>query len=76
MDTVELNGEGYRAFCKSGDKVKKGDKLIGFDIDLLKEKGYDVTTPVIIANSQDFAEIRTLKEGKTIPGESVLYLKA
>lgn len=75
MDTVELNGEGYEAFCSQGDQIKKGDKLIEFDVEWIKSRGYDVTTPVIIANSQEFKEIHTVKTGSMIFGETVLYLK-
>mgnify|MGYP000641668505 CR=1 FL=1 len=75
MDTVELNGEGYEAFCSQGDQIKKGDKLIEFDVEWIKSRGYDVTTPVIIANSQEFKETHTVKTGSMIFGETVLYLK-
>lgn len=75
MDTVELNGEGYKAFCKEGDIIKKGDKLIEFDMGLIKSRGYDLTTPVLISNSQDFAEIRILKQGRIAHDESVLCVK-
>ncbi len=75
MDTVELKGEGYKAFCKEGDTIKKGDKLIEFDVELIKSRGYDVTTPVLISNSQDFAEVRMLKQGRIAHDELVLYVK-
>lgn len=75
MDTVELNGEGYQGFCKDGDKVKKGDKLITFDIEQIRSRGYDVTTPVIISNSPDFSDIQAEKKGTVLSGESVLHLK-
>ena len=46
LDTVELNGEGFEAFVKDGDRVRKGDRLIRFDRSAIQEKGYDLTTPV------------------------------
>lgn len=75
MDTVELNGEGYKGFCQNGDVVKQGDKLVEFDIELIKSKGYDVTTPVIITNSDDFAEVQVKKKGSVTTGEAVLHVK-
>lgn len=75
MDTVELNGEGYKGFCKNGDKVKQGDKLVEFDMELIKNKGYDITTPVVIANSADFAEVQIEKTGNIAAGESALFVK-
>lgn len=52
LDTVNLNGEGYKTFVKQGDKVKMGDPLIKVDLTLIKEKGYDITTPVIFLSGQ------------------------
>ena len=75
MDTVELNGEGYKAFCKAGDRIKKGDKLIEFDIELIKSRGYDTTTPVLVSNSQDFSEVLKLKLGEIAHDEPVFFVK-
>ena len=57
MNTVELNGKHYSAKVKEGDSVKKGDVLIEFDLAAIKAAGYDTTTPVIICNADDFANI-------------------
>ena len=38
IDTVKMNGEGFETFVETGAKVKKGDKLLSFDMDLVKEK--------------------------------------
>ncbi|MGT2948538.1 PTS system trehalose-specific EIIBC component [Streptococcus devriesei] len=54
MDTVNLEGKGFKAFVKQGDRVKVGDKLIGFDIDAIKKAGYVTETPVIITNQNDY----------------------
>lgn len=48
QDTVKLNGEGFKALVKQDQKVKKGDLLGTFDIDLIKSKGYNLATPVIV----------------------------
>ncbi len=70
LDTVELNGKYYKGFVKNGDSVKKGDKLIEFDIDEIKEAGYDVITPVIITNSTQFVDVieTNQKEVKELDG--------
>ena len=60
MNTVELNGKHYTAKVKEGDSVKKGDVLIVFDLEAIKAAGYDTTTPVIICNADDFANIDLL----------------
>lgn len=74
MNTVELNGEGFEAFCKMGDQVKKGDLLIRFDLEGIKSKGYDVTTPVIISNTNDFGQIIAEKQGKVTVQDEILKL--
>ncbi|MBO8177388.1 MAG: PTS glucose transporter subunit IIA [Bacillus sp. (in: Bacteria)] len=50
IDTVSMNGEGFTAHIQTGDKVKQGDPLISFDLDLVKEKAKSTITPMIITN--------------------------
>ena len=63
INTVELNGEGYQAHVAEGDRVKRGQTLITFDIPLIKSKGYPVITPVIITNPDDFKDIHKACDG-------------
>lgn len=63
MDTVKLAGEYFTAHINQGDAVKAGDLLVEFDIAKIKEAGCEVTTPVIITNSEDYADVTpTLKK--------------
>jgi PTS system beta-glucosides-specific IIC component len=57
MDTVKLNGQFFKANVKQGDVVKAGDLLVEFDIAQIKAAGYSLTTPVIITNTEDYADI-------------------
>ncbi|WP_326716714.1 beta-glucoside-specific PTS transporter subunit IIABC [Vagococcus jeotgali] len=57
LDTVQLDGKGFKSFVKQGDKVTKGEKLVTFDIDLIKDAGYSVQTPIIVTNKQDYLDI-------------------
>ena len=57
IDTVKLNGEGYTPKVAKGDKVKKGQLLLEFDIEMIKKAGYSIITPIIISNTDDFADI-------------------
>lgn len=50
IDTVNLDGEGFESFVGVGDKVTAGQKLISFDLDLIKEKAKSTITPLIITN--------------------------
>ncbi|PFN95909.1 PTS beta-glucoside transporter subunit IIABC [Bacillus sp. AFS076308] len=57
MDTVKLEGEHFTAHINQGDTVKAGDLLVEFDIAKIKAAGCEVTTPIIITNTGDYAEI-------------------
>ena len=54
LETVAMEGEGFEAFVAKGDKVSVGDKLISFDLSLVKEKAKSTITPIIITNSDSF----------------------
>jgi PTS system trehalose-specific IIC component len=54
MDTVNLDGDGFTAHVKQGDRVSAGDALISFDIEAIQAAGYPVATPVIVTNQNDF----------------------
>ena len=57
INTVELNGEFYEAHVKEGDMVKAGQLLLSFDIEEIEHAGYDMTTPVVITNLDDYSHI-------------------
>ena len=57
LDTVNLNGEHFETLVSAGDNINKGDTLIKFDINAIKNAGYDVTTPVIVTNSIEYKDI-------------------
>lgn len=57
IDTVKLEGKGFTSHIAQGDMVKKGQLLVEFDIPFIKEQGYDVTTPVMVTNMDDYLDI-------------------
>lgn len=57
IDTVKLNGKYFTMKAKQGDKVKKGQVLLEVDLEGIKGEGYAITTPVIITNSDNYADI-------------------
>ena len=75
IDTVELKGEGFEAHVKAGDKVSVGDKLVTFDMDMIKGKGYKLTTPLIICNKDEFSNIETIANGDVAAGDDLLKLE-
>lgn len=72
MDTVSLDGKGFKAHVEQGDKVVVGQQLISFDMDVIKEVGLVTETPVIITNQDDFqADVegdlpRDIKRGEVL----------
>ena len=60
MDTVKLNGQGFKSHIKIGDTITKGQLLMEFDIDFIKGKGLEVTTPVVISNSENFTQMEEM----------------
>lgn len=75
INTVELDGKFYTSHVKEGDRVKTGQVMLTFDMEKIKEAGYDVTTPMIITNSDDYQEIRILKTGNVTKQDAVLEIK-
>ena len=52
IDTVKMESKGFETFVETGAKVKKGDKLLSFDMDLVKEKGYQTQTMFLVADAK------------------------
>lgn len=75
MDTVELQGKGFETLVNKGDHVTKGQQLIKFDLDEIKNAGYDTTIPMVITNSKNYHEIKAVKEGQVNAGDELLSLK-
>jgi glucose-specific phosphotransferase system IIA component len=68
IDTVQLEGDGFKAIVKQGDHVKAGDLLVEFDCAKIEEKGYQTTTMVLVPNA---AELGTISEAPTGPVEAL-----
>lgn len=69
IDTVELKGEGFKRIAAEGQKVKKGDVVIEFDLPLLEEKAKSTLTPVVISNMDEIHELVKLS-GPVVAGET------
>ncbi|OTP10166.1 PTS system beta-glucoside-specific transporter subunit IIABC [Enterococcus sp. 10A9_DIV0425] len=74
MDTVELEGAGFETFVKQGDHVKAGDVLVTFDIDQIKTAGYSVITPIVVTNTDQFADVLELDQDEIIASEDFLAI--
>ena len=72
MDMVTLNGSCFDVKVKAGDHVKAGQLLVRADIEGIKKEGLDITTPVIVANTADYMQIKTVAEESVKSGEVLL----
>lgn len=73
MDTVKLEGKHFEPQVKNGDTVKAGQLLMKFDIESIKKAGYEVTTPVVIMNSDHYV-LTKAKQGSVKTGHSIIRL--
>lgn len=74
LETVELNGKYFEAQVKTGKRFHKGDLLLKFDLKQIADAGYDVTTPVIVTNQEDYV-VEINKVDNVKKGMEVLTLK-
>lgn len=72
LNTVMLNGEGFTAFVKQGDKVVCGQKLLEFDKKFILSKGYSLQSPVLVTNADQFSDI-VMNENQTVKTGEELY---
>jgi len=59
INTVELNGEHFKALKESGDKVRAGEKLLEFDMAAIRAAGYDLTTAVLVSEPEQVEIVKT-----------------
>ena len=57
LNTVQLEGRGFEACIKQGDRITKGQTILKFDIDVIKEAGYSGVTPIVVTNSSQFLDV-------------------
>lgn len=75
LDTVNLNGEGFEVVVTEGTKIKKGDLLMQFDLEFIREKATSIETPFIITNLSGNQTIELLEEGDTVVGTNCFAVK-
>lgn len=75
FNTVSLEGKYFKVHVAQGETVKRGDLLVEFDINKIKEEGFDITTPIVITNSSDYYQIIKVNEGFVKYNENILNLE-
>lgn len=75
MDTVNLQGKGFKVLVEKGQEVKAGDPLVEFDIKEIKAAGYEVTTPIVVTNSKKYESVNQVAQGDVKVGQEILSLQ-
>ncbi|MBQ7496373.1 MAG: PTS transporter subunit EIIC [Selenomonas sp.] len=70
IDTVKLNGEGFQALVKAGDKVAEGTPLIKFDKEVIKAAGYGTTVIMAVTNSADYPQMQKHEDAEVVVSET------
>ncbi|NLY91646.1 MAG: PTS glucose transporter subunit IIA [Firmicutes bacterium] len=74
IDTVEMQGEGFKSFVRTNQQVKAGEKLMEFDLKLISEKAKSTLIPLLITNMEAVRELH-LYPGKVTPRSTVMKVK-
>lgn len=72
MDTVQLEGKGFHPLVQTGDRVRKGQKLLEFDLAAIQEAGYSTVTPVLVVNHDEFGGVEVAGTGSVQAQDPVL----
>jgi multiphosphoryl transfer protein len=76
IDTVALGGEGFRALVEAGARVRSGDALLHFDLDVLVRRAKSLATPIVVTNGERF-EVARVECGRSVEvGDFLLELRA
>lgn len=75
LDTVELNGKYFETFVIENEHVRRGQKLISFDLEGIKSEGYNTQIPIIITNSSSYSDFEIANLGETKVNDEILQLK-
>ena len=68
LDTIEMRGAGFEKVATEGDRVQAGQPIVRFDLDEIKNSGYDPVTPVVVTNAEDHP-VSNLRTGEVRAGE-------
>ncbi|HEJ8087692.1 TPA: PTS glucose transporter subunit IIA [Serratia liquefaciens] len=74
IDTVNLAGQHFASELKVGDRVQVGDELVRFDLAAIVGLGYDITTPVLVVNSEAFPQLNCRQPGAVDFGQPIITL--
>lgn len=75
IDTVKLNGSGFKTFVKDGDEVKKGDILLEADLDYIGSNAPSLASPVIFTELEDNQKVCLIASGDVKAGDELMVIE-
>ena len=75
INTVQMEGKHFKKNVEEGAHVKKGTKLLSFDLEALKKEGYDTVVPIIISNTTAFREVTGITDTEASLQKPVIAIK-
>ena len=75
VDTVEMKGDGFKALVKTGDTVKKGQKLLTFDLAKIRAAGHPTVTTVLVTNADNYAGLTLEAAGSVTAGDKLIAVQ-
>ena len=73
IDTVALEGKGFKRLVEEGAEVKAGEPILEMDLDFLNANARSMISPVVCSNSDDYSALVILASGKVVAGQTPLY---
>ncbi|CVE47816.1 EIICBA-Glc [Serratia marcescens] len=73
IDTVALEGQGFKRLVEEGAEVKAGQPILELDLDYLNANARSMISPVVVSNSDDYAGLAALTSGSVVAGQTKLY---
>ena len=74
LETVALKGDGFEAHVQSGDQVKKGDLLLSMDLENIKAAGYDIISPIVVCNTDDYTDVQGIHSKQVSAGDQIIKI--
>ena len=74
IDTVKMNGAGFKSLVQKGDIVKRGQKILEFDLEQVRANAKSDITPIVITNMAKVSKLKVLKNGEVLTEQDVLEI--
>ncbi|MGN1105373.1 MAG: PTS glucose transporter subunit IIA, partial [Huintestinicola sp.] len=75
IDTVKLGGKFFEAHVTDGQEIHRGDLLISFDLEGIRNEGYQLTTPMVVCNADEYNSVKAASSEQVSVGEKLIEIK-